>query len=482
MQPRDTVVPGTEPETTGPILFARGADAEAYRLAALLVLPDDREPPPLEPEGGDALQPIRLDRRFGRTVWRYDFALPVGVDSGYRLGGREHRVATDLTGAARIAYVSCNGQENGDHRRPLDERNAMWRRLAAENRRAPFGLLLQGGDQLYADEVVNQHPGLRAWARCRTAHKDRHAFTPAMREAAERFYVGRYLTLYGQPGIAELGARVPSLMMWDDHDILDGWGSHPVATLHSPVGAGLFEVARRAFALFQLACSPDELAAAGASLGYAASFPGFTVVAPDLRSERLPTRVMGEAGWANFEHALGQGEREDRLILMSSVPALGPRLSWVERLMVVFPGIRKYKDDLRDQWQSRSHRAEWKRFLETLERQAVDRGRRVTVVSGEIHLATRGEMPFSDGSVLHQLVASGIAHPAPPAGYAIGLGLLATLGEDPLPGRPVGLRPLPGRRWIYAAERNYLVLERDRGDWTASWELEHGGRTPTLAI
>src|SRR3546814_5239895 len=92
---------------------------------------------------------------------------------------------------------------------------------------------------------------------------------------------------------------------------------------------------------------------------------------------------MGDAGWANFEAALGAGGDGDRLILMSSVPALGPRLSWVERLMVVFPGIRKYKDDLRDQWQSRAHRAEWKRFLETLERQAVDRGRRITVVPGE---------------------------------------------------------------------------------------------------
>lgn len=479
---RDTEVPGPEPEVTGPILFARGADDRRYRLAALLVLPEDREPPALEPEGGEPAVPIELDRRFGRAVWRYDFALPVGVDAGYRLGGREYRVATDLTKTARIAYVSCNGQENGDIRRPLDERNAMWRRLAAEHRRAPFSLLLQGGDQLYADEVVNQHPGLRAWDRCRTSHKQRHDFTPEMREVAERFYLGRYLTLYSQPGIAELCATAPSLMMWDDHDILDGWGSHPRATLESPVGVGLFTVARQAFTLFQLALTATEAEAAGPSLGYAASFPGFTIVAPDLRSERRPDRVMGEAGWANFERALAAGEAGDRLILMSSVPALGPRLSWVERLMVVFPGIRKYKDDLRDQWQSRAHRAEWKRFLQTLERQAVERGRRITVVSGEIHLATRGEMPFRDGGMLHQLVASGIAHPAPPAGYAIGLGLLATLGEDPLPGQPIVLRPLPGRGWTYAAERNYLVLDRSDGRWTASWELETGGRTGALAL
>ena len=44
------------------------------------------------------------------------------------------------------------------------------------------------------------------------------------------------------------------------------------------------------------------------------------------------------------------------------------------------------------------------------------------------------------------------------------------------------MRRLPGQRRIYAAERNYLVLERHEGRWQASWELEDSGRTPALAI
>lgn len=391
-------------------------------------------------------------------------------------------MAADLTSDARIAYVSCNGQEEGDHRRPLHERNAMWCRLADEHDRAPFGLMLQGGDQLYADEVLTVHPVLQRWSKCRTAHKARHEFSDGAREAAERFFVERYLTLYSQPGIAHLCARVPSLMMWDDHDIIDGWGSHPAATLDSPVGQGLFAVARRAFAVFQLGLTDDEIVAAGDTFGFAARFPGFTVVAPDLRSERRPDRVMGPAGWAVFERSLTADRPGDRLFLMSSVPALGPRLSWVERLMTIFPGIRKYKDDLRDQWQSRAHRKEWRRFLRTLETHSERHTCGITVLSGEIHLATRGEMPFRNGIVLHQLVASGIAHPAPPRPYAFGLGLLAALGEDPLPDQPVRLRPLPGRSWIYSAERNYLVLERTGDAWQAFWEPEKSGRTPGLPL
>lgn len=466
--------------TIGPILFARGADDRSCRLAALVILPDGRPPPALVPDGGPQAVPESLYARFGRTVWRYDFALPVGRDVAYRLGDISHPVATDLTGDLRVAYVSCNGRASGDSDRPLDERNVMWRRLAAEHARAPFGLLLQGGDQLYADEVLDAHPSFRPWERCRTGHKARHPFPDEARAAAERFYLERYVALYAQPDIAAVCARVPSLMMWDDHDIVDGWGSHPAPTNDSPVGRGLFEVAREAFAVFQLARTPAE--AAADTLGFAARFPGVTVVAPDLRSERRPERVMGPAGWATFEAGLSDAPAGDRVLVMSSVPALGPRLGWIERVSGLIPGIGKYKDDLRDQWQSHAHRAEWRRLLRTLEHHAVGHGARITLLSGEIHLATRGEMPFGDGTVLQQLVASGIAHEPPPSAYAIGLGLLATLGEDPLPDRPVRLRPVPGCRRIYTAERNYLALERSAGQWSAAWELEQGGRTPTLAL
>lgn len=237
--------------------------------------------------------------------------------------------------------------------------------------------------------------------------------------------------------------------------------------------------------LFQLGAT-DEMPAAGSderqTLTHATRFPGFSVLAPDLRSERRPTRVMGPAGWDAFERALAKSGRGDHILVMSSVPLLGPRLSWVERLLDVFPGAQEYEDDLRDQWQSRSHRAEWRRMLETLERQSAEGQNPITILSGEIHLATRGEMQFRNGTIMHQLVASGIAHPPPSAAYALGLGLLASLGENPVPDRQVGLKPLPGRRRIYAGERNYLVLGRHGQEWSAAWQLEESGRTPLLRL
>jgi len=91
-------------------------------------------------------------------------------------------------------------------------------------------------------------------------------------------------------------------------------------------------------------------------------------------------------------------------------------------------------------------------------------------------------MPLSGGRTLHQLVASGIAHPEPPAAFGRALGLLARLGDDPLPGQRIRLQAIPGQRVTYLSERNYLLLERVDDRWQASWECEHSNRSPSLPI
>lgn len=456
-------------------------------MTALWLAPTER-PAPVLRAGGAAIQARRVGEFFGWSAHAFDFALPATGEAGYEIDGRSFRVAADMAGDLRIAFVSCNGQEEGDGDRDIRIRNLMWRRLLEEHRRRPFSLLIQGGDQLYADEALQSHPEIRRWFEAAPEDKPGIAFTEEMRQTVRRWYAGRYLTLAAEPAMAAVVASVPSLMMWDDHDIMDGWGSHPPAVQDSEVGRGVFEAAREMFMLFQLGiakedASPLTPAPAGASFTQGAAFPRLAVLAPDLRSERTPARVMGENGWAAFERLLGSVRQGERVLVVSTVPALGPRLSLVERLLNRLPATQMYEDDLRDQWQSYAHRAEWVRFLEAMERLAAEKGAAVTVLSGEIHLATQGTMALRGGAgELRQLVASGITHPEPSSLYAGALGLLARFGEAPLPGCPIRMRPLPGQRSIYTAERNYLVLERRGERWTAEWELERSGRTPEMEI
>ncbi|PRZ47558.1 alkaline phosphatase D family protein [Tritonibacter scottomollicae] len=462
----------------GPILYYRGLEGDRLKLAAMVLLPIG-ETPDLLYAGDDTYEP-KLLREVGRNaIWRFDFHLSQSA-GGYRLGDETYEVQTELTGDIRIAFASCNGEEEGDLDRDQEERNKMWAHMCNEHRRAPFALLLQGGDQIYADEATQGHPLSEDWPdkvhRPSTAEELEDLADHLRQRFAERYVQA----LFGDAP-AWIMARVPTLAIWDDHDICDGWGSLYRRKTHSEVGQCLFRVAREMYLLFQHAAVeadiPDLfLDKTGTSLSWQRALPGVQFFAPDLRAERGRRQVMGAYGWSATE-AVQPGETHTFLI--SSTPLLGPRLSLVERFMLVIPTMQKYEDDLRDQWQSRAHRAEWARMLKQVLKWR--KTAPVTVLSGEIHLATRAEMGTGETRI-NQLVASGIAHRAPPQSYARSLGALAGLGDAPVPGHPIRIHPLPGQKHRYVAERNYLELCRTDGTWSAIWHLEDSGDTAPMAL
>lgn len=468
----------------GPVLILDDITDATLHLAALFIAPRGDTLPPVESEAGRAA-PVPLAEYTDITVWRARFTLPADRAASYAWDGTTYELATDLTHDLRLAYVSCNGEEIGDLDREGSERNAMWARLREEHRRAPFSLLLHGGDQVYADEVTRGHPLSDDWP-------DAVPDDPAPAELAsltthlrERF-LERYATLYASPEFAWIAARVPSLMQWDDHDICDGWGSLPGRRTNSAVGQTLFATAREAFLTFQHACADGDLPGrfadpSGTHLGWRVEAPGLPIIAPDLRGERNRRAVMGAGGWRMMEIEATR-PREGHAMILSSVPLLGPRLSLLEAVMVAIPKMQEYEDDLRDQWQSRAHRGEWRRMLRLVRDMARNDGQAVTVLSGEIHLATRAVMDLGNGDVLNQLVASGVAHRAPPKAWARFLGALSWLGEDPLQGHPIAIRTLPGQQNRYVAERNYLILAREGSDWSARWDLEESGMTAPLPL
>jgi hypothetical protein len=455
------------------------------RLSALFITKRDAAPPPPIESSGDTTYPESIAAFDHATVWRARFSLPADRGSEYTWNRETYTVAGDLTGDLRLAYVSCNGEEVGDLEREGSERNVMWGRLREEHRKSPFALMLHGGDQVYADEVTQGHELSAGWPDVLPRDPSRAALADLRHHLRERF-LERYVMLYGAPQFAWLAARVPSLMQWDDHDICDGWGSLRRSSTYSPVGQSLFNAAREAFLIFQQATTDDDLPArfadsSGTHLGWSVEVDGLRILAPDLRSERTRRAIMGLGGWAMMEDEAAR-EVQGQTLLLSSVPLLGPRLSLLEAGMMAVPRMQKYEDDLRDQWQSRAHRDEWRRMLRLVRDMAQRDQNNVTAISGEIHLATRAVMDLGDGRHFHQLVASGVAHRAPPRAWARVLGALSWLGENPLPDHPIRIARLPGQPTRYVAERNYLVLERQDDTWRAWWELETSGTTPALTI
>lgn len=468
----------------GPVLFLDDLSAEHLHLAALFVAPPGTHIPPVETDG--AHHPVEPIAEFGGLgFYRARFPVPATRASAYRWSGETFQIASGFDGDLRLAYVSCNGQEKSDLERPQDQRNAMWQRLCEEHDRAPFSALLHGGDQIYADEITDGHPLIEHWPDRVPADPDPASLSGLEAHLAAQL-ARRYRTLYAAGSYAYLSARIPSLAMWDDHDICDGWGSLDAAATGSAVGQCLFRVTRQATLLFQNGCTDGDLPPRfmdrrGGHLGWAVGGHGVRIIAPDLRSERTRAQVMGPTGWTNFRAAATP--EPGHTFLMSSTPLLGPRLSLLEALMPVMPArIHQYEDDLRDQWQSHAHRAEWREMLQTTAALARPDGAAVTVLSGEIHLATQATLTAPGGVRFHQLVASGISHPPPPRGFARALGALAGLGFSPLKHHRIRIAPLPGQRSRYTAERNFLTLTRSAGDWQAKWHLEDSGTSDGLPL
>ncbi len=382
-----------------------------------------------------------------------------------RLPGLPSSIAVPKRGGAlRVAFTSCNGAEDEMAAASIPGgRNAMWAHLTRTHEANPFHLLVMGGDQIYADGLWNL-PSIKAWRRLPNARAMRAPFTDAMRKALERHYLGIYASVFGSPEVSAILARVPSVMIWDDHDIVDGYGSRKPDWQASPVANGLFDVARRAFALMQLGLDPDCDAAARAGQGFAANpdvgfgwsgdFGPARIVVPDLRSGRTRHRVLAPAGLDHLGDEIANADAAHRVVI-SSVPLVNADLSALERMLTpLMPLVDLYQDDLRDQWMSHAHGEQWAAIIGRL----LDIGReaRVSIVSGEIHLGAQG-FARRGGASIEQFIASGIAHPPPPTALARGYEWFAMRmrrrGDIAVEMRPVAP---DGRR--YVAERNWLAL------------------------
>lgn len=196
----------------GPILFLRETTADQVHLGALFVVPSGKKPPVVQ-VSGETITNTCIYRQHQMEVLRYDFGLPLEQGGQYVVDGDSFQVVGIPASDLQLAFVSCNGQEHGDYERPIQERNAMWRRLADQHATTPLSLLLHGGDQLYADEMLRTHPLLESWVAGGAEGLSSDANVAEVEESLRDYLFRCYSYLYQQPEPAHLLARVPSLCM-----------------------------------------------------------------------------------------------------------------------------------------------------------------------------------------------------------------------------------------------------------------------------
>lgn len=404
-----------------------------------------------------------------------------------------------------MAYGSCAGFHSArDAQRYGTARNERWQHLLQRHtdlqggrrehiEEGPYHLLLLGGDQVYADSIWSDRREASAFVDWNDAGQNPATkFGSLMQNQAERFYLALYLRRWTESGPKEVLASIPTLMMWDDHDIFDGWGSFPPVKHGCAVYQGIFRTAAKYFRLFQQHCLlPAAVAgrlpelAEGEQHSFGFDFGSWALVAPDLRGNRTDRQILGRQNltavldWVDGLGASGRAVLPRHLLVMTSLPVMYPSFALLETGLGFVPGAQDLEDDVRDHWTSRPHREERLRLVHRLLSFSRRTGCQVTLLSGDVHVGavstiTQSGGPQQEAVQMTQLISSALVNAPPPASALFFLKHALSLQESIDDGIRGAMVTFQNSSETFVARRNWLSLEPDdQGRIWARLFVEH---------
>nr|MBA2660678.1 alkaline phosphatase family protein [Lujinxingiaceae bacterium] len=290
---------------------------------------------------------------------------------------RFHLLPAD--GPLRVALTSCNHiTDKGAKGSQIEERLRMWTALGDEIEQEEIDLILHMGDQIYADEAVGitkeHHPSTWPYA---------SMDSPAAAQTRVGYY-DMYVKGWRRPPVRRALQACQSVMMWDDHDIIDGWGSQS-ENFHDQHRM-FFTIGRQCFEELQASTNPASMNEASFGCGFVNNGVGFLVL--DGRSNRNwhAKTVLGESQMQAIKQWLESSETTDvhSLIVVSGVPIAFPTSKFAEKFAT------GGQDDIRDSWFATNNRDQCQQLLDLLFAFKAARNAQVVVVSGDSHVGSLG--------------------------------------------------------------------------------------------
>jgi hypothetical protein len=300
---------------------------------------------------------FRLHTERGLTFWRFNIEVELR-ETQQRIAYRINRGPPTgfwvpaKNSAMNIMFYSCNGFSLSTMTDQFSGPDPMWRDVLNTHQSQPFHVMIGGGDQIYNDPVMRHTKLFQEWLMIRNPlHKHNAPFTPEMQNELDAFYLDRYCKWYSQGLFGMANSQIPMVNMYDDHDIIDGYGSYPRHFMNSPVFSGLGNVGFKYYMLFQHQSVVDETQATEPSwiLGVRRGpyidqlsrslfmFLGskIALLALDARTERTREEVVRGDTWKKIMDRcydeIVKGKTQHLLVLLG-VPMAYPRLVWLENM------------------------------------------------------------------------------------------------------------------------------------------------------
>ncbi|RGP60302.1 hypothetical protein FSPOR_10730 [Fusarium sporotrichioides] len=224
------------------------------------------------PDGGNATNGAREEVRVDghclysdprNTFWAFDISVPIqDIECGYDYALPEMRFSSEhkprvnrffvpaATESFRMMFHSCNGFSVGTDEEAWSG-PALWNDVTRKHRELPYHVMIGGGDQIYNDGIRVDGP-LREWTSISNPKKRRHhPFPETLRAQCDDYYLKNYIRWYNTEPFSGVNGQIPQINIWDDHDIIDGFGSYVDDFMQCDVFRGIGGTAHKYYMLFQ---------------------------------------------------------------------------------------------------------------------------------------------------------------------------------------------------------------------------------------
>jgi len=379
-----------------------------------------------------------IDPNVGNMEINYEFqALGVPILDQY--GNKDWTfVVPGKDKVPKIGFASCNGNVK---KLPQDQPNSdyvMWDRLfqshSTEKLTHAFHCLILGGDQIYADPIWKTIPyfkqhNLLGWRsnKAMINHKVSDANRSKLESELEAFYESLYIESWSKPSVAKVLSAIPSIMMWDDHDIFDGWGSQPPELQSCELFQLIYKVARKYFEIFQIRGGGNISRISQDHFSLQLRFRNYEIFVLDNRSYRTNYQVMSNQQYIELENYFHQDlfknlpqNLDDEKVILFSIPVpiahlnYKKRTEFLLRFQLKFHFKNSFNDDALDHWDHGNHVKEQKRLLDYIFGLADKKSPKyVHIISGDVHSAGAGciEKNDADGTkIVNEFISSPIVY------------------------------------------------------------------------
>ncbi|KAF1981437.1 hypothetical protein K402DRAFT_311177, partial [Aulographum hederae CBS 113979] len=412
---------------------------------------------------------VRLLAERGVTFWRFNIEVELGAQQtriAYRIN-RGPAIGFWVPGKGQsmnMMFHSCNGFSLSVEPDKFCGPDPLWRDVLNNHQTRPFHVMIGGGDQIYNDAATKNTVLFKEWIDTRNpTRKHSMKFSPAMQEELEVFYLDRYAMWFSQGLFGMANSQIPMVNIWDDHDIIDGFGSYPHRFMSNPIFTGLGAIAFKYYMLFQHQSVATEFEinepswVLGASPGpyinelsrsvFMFMGPQIAFLGLDCRTERMRDEILSEETYNRVFERLRKEivvGKTKHLIVLLGVPIAYPRLNFLENVLTSrvmdplkalgrtgalggfvnkFDGGVEILDDLDDHWTAKHHKRERNWFVQELQELAAEKSVRITILGGDVHLGAIGQFYSNkklkipkdrDHRYMPNVVCSAIVNTPPP--------------------------------------------------------------------